>query len=394
MVNILFIAAMLIVIGDILATLFTIFYQKFLYDRIIRPRYNSSFFPKCSIIVPCKGIPKDLGKNLQGFLDLEYPSYEVVFVTESENDAAVPIIKEIIGRRNNARLAIAGLSKTCAQKNYNLLAAIKVTDKPEVYVFADSDIHPDKHWLRELILPLADSKISATSGFRWLHAKKGSIGELTHSYVNVFMYVSFVAACFFGGVGLWGGSMAIRRKDFEEFGVADKWSRAGVDDMSLSRIIQKNSKKAVLVPHCIVQTDDLLQTVKGTVSWFERQIMYLKAHFKPIWFFIVLPLAILATALLFSLPFALIMYVSGKHSFLNSGGGPALVFYIGELLTVMLYPLLGKMHKFPKFLILFPFLRLTHTISYFLTFLTNTITWAGIKYKINFRGEVAEVRRP
>jgi cellulose synthase/poly-beta-1,6-N-acetylglucosamine synthase-like glycosyltransferase len=282
----------------------------------------------------------------------------------------------------------------CAQKNHNLLAAIELADKSDVYVFADSDICPDKQWLRELVLPLSDAKVAVTSGFRWLHAKKGTVGELTHSYVNVFMYVAFVGACVFGGVGLWGGSMSIRRKDFEELGVANAWSKAGVDDMSLSKIILKNSKKAVLVPRCITHTDDLLLTVKSTVNWFERQTMYLKAHFKFIWLVLVFPLAFFATLLLFLLPFSLFSSISEKHTFLGSGGGPALVFYMGELLAVLLYPFLGKMHKFPKFLLLVPMMRLTHTISYFRTFFTNTILWAGIKYTINFRGEVIKVERP
>lgn len=393
-VNILFIAASIIVVGDILATLFTIFYQKYWYDKIIKSKYDASFSPKCSIIIPCKGIPKDFGKNLLSFLELDYTNYEVVYVTESEQDAAVPVIRDIIKTRKNAKLAIAGLSKMCAQKNHNLLAAIELADKPDVYVFADSDICPDKRWLRELVLPLSDPKVAVTSGFRWLHAKKGSVGELTHSYVNVFMYVLFVGACVFGGVGLWGGSMSIRRKDFEGLGVAKAWLKTGVDDMSLSQIILKNSKKAVLVPHCITHTDDLLPTVKSTVNWFERQIMYLKAHFKLIWLFGVFPLALLATLLLFLLPFAIVASMSAKHTFLGSGGGPALVFYIGELLAVLLYPFLGQMHKFPKFIILFPMMRLTHTVSYFRTFLTNTILWAGIKYTINFRGEVSKIERP
>jgi ceramide glucosyltransferase len=393
-VNVLFIAASLLVLGDILATLFTIFYQKYWYDKILKPKYNASFSPKCSIIVPCKGIPKNFGKNLLSFLELDYTNYEVVYVTESEQDAAVPVIREIIKTRKNAKLAIAGLSKMCAQKNHNLLAAIELADKPDIYVFADSDICPDKHWLRELVLPLSDEKVAVTSGFRWLHAKKGTIGELTHSYVNVFMYVAFVGACVFGGVGLWGGSMSIRRRDFEGLGVAKAWLKAGVDDMSLSQIILKNSKKAVLVPHCITHTDDLLPTVKSTVNWFERQIMYLKAHFKLIWLFGVFPLALLATLLLFLLPFSLIASVSPNYTFFGSGGGPALVFYIGELIAVLLYPFLGKMHRFPKFIILFPMMRLTHTISYFRTFLTNTILWAGIKYTINFHGEVSKIERP
>jgi cellulose synthase/poly-beta-1,6-N-acetylglucosamine synthase-like glycosyltransferase len=393
-VNVLFFAAIVIVVGDILATLFTIFYQRYWYDRFIRSRFDASFNPKCSIIVPCKGVPRDLGKNLEGFLELDYNNFEVVYVTESESDAAVPVIRQIVERHKNAKIAFAGLSKTCAQKNYNLLAALKLTDSPDVYVFADSDIRPAKNWLKELVTPLSSEKVAVTSGFRWLHAVNGTVGELTHSYVNVFMYVCFVTACSFGGVGLWGGSMAIRRKDFDTFGVAEKWAKAGVDDMSLSRIVQKNRKKAILVPQCVTHTDDPLPTVKSTVDWFERQIMYLKAHFKPLWFFAVFPLAVMATALIFSLPFALFASISSDYTFFGSGGGPALIFYIGEIATLFLYPFLGKMHKFPKFVALFPMMRMTHAISYFKTMMTNTITWAGIKYTLNFSGEVSKIERP
>lgn len=161
--NILFIVAALIAIGDILATLFTILYQKYWYNKKMRPRYGEKFTPKCSIIVPCKGIPKDFGKNLEGFLELEYPEFEVIYVVESEQDTAVPTIKQIVDRSKNAQLVIAGLSTTCAQKNHNLLEALKRTSKPDVFVFADSDIRPGKLWLQELILPLADPKVAASS---------------------------------------------------------------------------------------------------------------------------------------------------------------------------------------------------------------------------------------
>jgi hypothetical protein len=70
------------------------------------------------------------------------------------------------------------------------------------------------------------------------------------------------------------------------------------------------------------------------------------------------------------------------------------VFYIGELITALLYVLLGTMHRFPKFLLLQPFLRIAQGVSYFRTYLTNTITWAGIKYNINFHGEVVSIKRP
>jgi len=76
------------------------------------------------------------------------------------------------------------------------------------------------------------------------------------------------------------------------------------------------------------------------------------------------------------------------------GGGAAAVFYIGELITVSLYFLLGSLYSFPKFIMLQPFLRVAQGISYFRTWLTSTITWAGIKYNINFHGDVVRVERP
>lgn len=392
--KILFISAILFVVGDFLATVFTIFYQRYFYDRFVRKRFKTSYLPKCAIVVPCKGIPKDLGKNLQGFLDLDYPDFAVVYSVESEHDKAVPVINTIIEGDGRAKLAVAGLSTSCAQKNHNLLAGLKLAKDAEVYVFADADIKPEPLWLREIILPLSDKKVSVTSGFRWLHAKKGTLGELAHSYVNIFIYVLFSTACFFGGVGLWGGSMAIRRKDFEDLGVAEKWSRAGVDDMSLSDMVLRAGKKAVVVPPCIIQTDDLLPTVRGTVGWFERQIMYLKAYQKGLWFFAGIPLLFLGLLLIVLLPVAIVLAAFTEHTFFAVGGAASLVFYIGELITVLLYPLLGTVHSFKKFILFWPFLRLTHVASFVLTMLTNTITWAGIKYTLTFNGDVSRIERP
>jgi len=386
--------ALAFVAGDLAMTIFTACYQRIFYDKFLRPRYDASFSPRCSIVVPCKGIPKDLGKNLRGFLDLDYPDYQVVYAVESERDDAVPVIKNIMEGDKRAKLAVAGLSTTCCQKNHNLLAGLKEVSDTEIYVFADADIKPEPSWLKELILPLSHPKVAVTSGFRWLHAKKGSVGELAHFYVNAVIYVFFSVACFFGGVGLWGGSMAIRKKEFETLDVAGKWARAGVDDMSLSHLVLKARRKAVLVPQCVIQTDDLIDTVGGTIRWFERQIMYLKAYQKSLWFFIGFPMLFTGLALILLVPYALVVPLFTDKTFFAAGGGAGLVFYAGELLVLSLYPLIGSMHSGVKMYLFWPFLRFTQGVSYLLTAVTNTITWAGIRYKLTFNGDVASVKRP
>jgi len=275
-----------------------------------------------------------------------------------------------------------------------MLAALReVSADSEVFVFADSDIKPEKRWLREIVLPLQDEKVTVTTGFRWLMSSTGSVGELCHAYVNIFIYTCFSTASYFGGVGLWGGTMAIRRRDYDALGVAQKWSRAAVDDMSLSAVVLKHRRKAVVVPTCLTVTDDLLPTVGATVSWFERQIMYLKSYQRPLWIFPALPMALVAGALILLLPVAAVGALLTKHSFWSLGGGMSLAFILGHTVVALLYPMMGKMPFFGRFLLLQPYLRLTQMVSYLRTWTTRTITWAGIKYQLSFNGDVKELKR-
>ncbi len=393
--KIVFALGMLMVIGDFAATLFAILYQRFIYKKR-RASYNPSYTPVSSIVVPCKGVPKNFGDNLRGFLQFDYPDYEVIYVTESASDAAVPEIKKILSEDKRAKFAVAGLSTRCAQKNHNMLAALReARPDSEVFVFADSDIKPGVRWLRDIVLPLQNGKVTVTTGFRWLLPVNGTIGELCHAYVNIFIYTCFCAASYLGGVGLWGGTMAIRRKDYEDLGVEKTWSRAAVDDMSLSTLALKNKRKAVVAADCITTTDDLLPTVGATVSWFERQIMYLKSYQRVLWVFPALPMALLAGWLILLLPYAAFApYIMAEPTtFLEQGGGASLIFILGHTAVAMLYPALGKMPFFGRFLLFQPVLRLAQMVSYFKTWTTRTITWAGIKYKLDFRGDVREIDR-
>ncbi|MDR2592487.1 MAG: glycosyltransferase [Chitinispirillales bacterium] len=393
--KIVFALGMLMVIGDFAATLFAIAYRRFIYKKR-RASYDPSYTPPCSIVVPCKGIPKNFGDNLRGFLQFDYPDYEVIYVTESAADAAVPEIEKILSEDKRAKFTVAGLSTRCAQKNHNMLAALReARSDSEVFVFADSDIKPGVRWLREIVLPLQSGKISVTTGFRWLLSAKGTIGELCHAYVNIFIYTCFCAASYLGGVGLWGGTMAVRRKDYVELGVEKAWSRAAVDDMSLSTLVLKNRRKAVVVADCITTTDDLLPTVGATIAWFERQIMYLKSYQRVLWVFPALPMALLAGWLILLLPYAAFApYVTAEPTtFMEQGGGASLIFILGHTAVAMLYPALGKMPFFGRFLLFQPVLRLAQMVSYFKTWTTRTITWAGIKYKLDFKGDVREIDR-
>jgi len=391
--RILFVVAACAAVGMFICTFFTVLYQRVIYLKTLRPKFDQSFRPRCSVIVPCKGTTKGFETNLRSFCKLDYNDYEVIYTVESQTDPAVDTIQTVLKDNPRASLVVAGLTKGCAQKNWNQIEAVKKANKPEIYVFADADISPRPNWLSELILPLSDPKLSVTTGFRWLHAEGRSLGQQTHFYMNSFLYTLYCFASFSGSVGIWGGSMAIRRKDFDDIGVAARWAETVVDDSSLSQLVKKNKKRSILVPTCITHSDDLITSVRAATRWFERQMMFLKAYQKPLWS-ISIPIIGVALIVLLWMPIALVLGFTTKYSFFAMGGGAGLMLWLGKFASDLMYPMLGTMPRFGTFVVLHPVTLWIFLLSCMRTAFTNTVTWSGYKYKVSFAtGKVTNVER-
>lgn len=376
----------------LLATFFAIFYHRFFYNRFIQPTFNNSYNPKCSVILPCKGIPHNFEQNIASFLDLDYDNYEVIYTVESEDDPAVMPIKKLVEQDERASLVVAGYSTTCSQKNYNMIKAIQKADNPDVYVFADSDIKLYPAWLTELVRPLSRKDITVTSGFRWLYSTTGKLAEQTNVYQNIIIYVLFTFASFVQNIGLWGGSMAMRKKDYEDLDVEKFWLKTVVDDSSLSKLIMKNSKKAVMVTPCVVPTDDALKSIKHSTAWFERQMMFLKSYQRLQWYIAIL-LALVIIGVYVWIPVALVISLLTSRTFLGLGGAGSLILFFGIMSTTLIYPVLGKFPAFIRFVLYQPISLFTILHAIMKTTATNTVLWSGITYKLNYRGKVTSVER-
>jgi cellulose synthase/poly-beta-1,6-N-acetylglucosamine synthase-like glycosyltransferase len=263
----------------------------------------------------------------------------------------------------------------------------------ELYVFADADIGPGSLWLRELIAPLSREKITVTTGFRWLHMHNPGMAQLCHFYMNTFLYTLYCMASFSGGVGLWGGSMAIRARDFKALGVAERWSETVVDDSSLSQIVKQHHKKSVLVPTCITHSDDLIGRVGAAVRWFERQMMYLKAYQWELWL-VAMPMVVSAFMMMAWLPFATLLSRGSWSSFCALGGSAGLLLVAGKLAGDSFFFALGPTGGRIRFLLLQPACLFMFLISCLNTAFTNTVTWAGVRYTLDSKGRVKKLVRP
>jgi len=216
-----------------------------------RHRYQ----PKAVVVVPCKGLEDGLEENIRALCTQDYREYELIFVTESEMDAAYPLLSKVIKQgRRSAWLVVAGEATGRGQKIHNLVTALETLNaidrRAEVLVFADSDTRPARNWLADLIAPLEEKRVGATTGFRWYLPVQG--GLLSH-LLSVW---SASALTLLGERSSfsWGGATAIRRENFERLGIRERWEGALSDDYVLSQAVREAGLRIKFVPACLTPT--------------------------------------------------------------------------------------------------------------------------------------------
>ncbi|MFW5960581.1 MAG: glycosyltransferase [Chitinivibrionales bacterium] len=391
--GIVFYASVVVSGGFLLSVIFTVVYHRFLYPVFYRPRYDESYKPSSLVVLPCKGQPDNFRENLVSFFKQDYPDYSVVFALESREDSAFPVVEEVLEEygRDRDSFVIAGKTESGCQKNRNLIAAVDEFGRDhEVFVFADSDISINNKWLSELVLPLSDERICVATGFRWLYSVNRNIGEIINSYQNALLMSLFTVSSFIRNIGLWGGSMALRQRDFKELGVREYWSKTVVDDISLSKLVVKGKRKSVMVSTCVTDTGDALQTLSKSLHWFTRQVMFLKAYYRWEWYQGI-GLSFLIFLFLLLLPVALTGSVLTEMSFADIGGWSSVVFLGGVYISGLFFPLIGSRCVSFKFLLVQPLCMFLVGVSVFKTLFNRSVLWSGYRYHIDRSGIVVSI---
>ncbi|MEK6236227.1 MAG: glycosyltransferase, partial [Planctomycetales bacterium] len=204
-------------------------------------RYTRNQFPengaRAALLSPCKGRDVKLEENLLALLEQDHPNFEVIFVVESEQDPACPVIRDVINRRprTKAKLVVAGISADCGQKIHNLLAATEAADpRAAIFAFVDSDAGPRPDWLRNLARPLRFPKIGAVTAYRSFLPTRDDLPHRVLCSINGM--VSGLIGSNRTRQLIWGGSWSVRREDFEKH-VRPHWKQRICDDLSATQAI-------------------------------------------------------------------------------------------------------------------------------------------------------------
>ena len=361
------------------------------------------FTPFVSVFVPCRGLDEGLRENIDALFTQDYPSFEIVFVTDRRDDPALRIIDK--ARRSfpgdsgpTMQVVIAGPATDSGQKVHNLRVAVSQADRQsEVFVFVDTDARPSAHWLRSLVAPLRDQSIGAATGYRWFVPVKGGLASYLRAVWNSSIASALGAAekknfC-------WGGSTAIRRATFHNCSVIEYWRGTVSDDFALTRCLHEADLRIKFIPQCLTPSFEDCGW-RELVEFTNRQMKITRAYAAHLWKGVLFGSAI----------FVLVFF-----------GGIALVFvrallglsFATPLLILLIIFAMGAMKAHLRLravalaindqrvrsigttlahLFLWPFASLLYLCNALSAAFSRRITWRGISYELKSAGETVIIR--
>jgi ceramide glucosyltransferase len=273
--------ALLLALQSIVSFISTMRFARYaLAPQTVRTSRNQ---PKAAVILPCKGLEHDFEANIRAYLTQDYRDYEVIFVTESEHDPAYPVLARLIKQsRRSAWLIVAGGATASGQKVHNLSVALdslnSIDRRAEVLVFADSDARPSRTWLTDLVSPLSDRSVGATTGFRWYVPVQGGFAAWLLSAWN-----ASALAMLGERSGLaWGGATALWRESFKKWGIRQQWQGALSDDYVLAASLREIGQRIKFVPGCLVATH-ADATWRELLEFTTRQMKITRVYAPRIW---------------------------------------------------------------------------------------------------------------
>ncbi len=243
-------------------------------------RGKTGGFPAVEILVPIKGVLPDQEQILESLLRQDYPSYNVIFLIESQQDPAGSLVDSLSSRFPHAKKVIAGTAGMCGQKNHNLVQGIKhLSPGTEVIVFCDSTNMVDIDWLRRFTEPVRTGAFEVVTTFRAFDPRPSTIWGICQA-----IYAAFLLLLIANKPKPWGGATAISRSTFHRLDVTQEWSRNVIDDLALGNILDEAGIPVFLDPRSLLRSPLPNQSLSGLTHYLDRQILFPKWTNPIIWF--------------------------------------------------------------------------------------------------------------
>ena len=242
------------------------------------------YAPPAAVILCLKGSEESLNDCLTGLISQQYPDYELHIVIFSPTDPAADVVKEFF---SGVQLVpkihyLEDAEQTCSLKCSAICQAVEtLSDRIEVVALVDGDAVVDQYWLNDLVTPLSDSGIGATTGNRWYSPTENRLGAFVRRIWNAAAVVQMQRYDI-----AWGGTLAFRKDVIDRCGLVAIWRKSFCEDTPLANVFQKQKLHLHRVPHLIIENKESISTL-AAFHWISRQLLTVRLH-HPAWNWVLL----------------------------------------------------------------------------------------------------------
>jgi ceramide glucosyltransferase len=221
--------------------------------KLLYPPVADASLPAVSMIKPVHGLEPQLRENIESFFRQDYPKFEILFGADTEEDAALEIVREVRARYPlvASRIIVHGVPPWPNPQTYSLHCLAKEA-KYGVLVASDSDVEVAPNYLREVAAPLLKPDIAMTT---CLYRGK-NVGDFWSNQTAMLMSVEEPAGALVANLlegmkfGL-GPTIAVRKEALEKIGGYEKIYDYSANDFILGNLIHKAGYQVVLSSHVI-----------------------------------------------------------------------------------------------------------------------------------------------
>ena len=236
--------------------------------------------PSALIVLCLRGADPFLRRCLLGLLTQDYPRFKILIVVDHRDDPAWRQAEEIAGPALGTRVEMQELRErpeTCSLKNAALMQAYRgLPAEVDVVATIDADCTPHPTWLRELVEPLGDPRVGATTGNRWYMPDSADWGGLVRYLWNA----AAVVPMFWHKIA-WGGSLAVRASFVRSSDYVERMSRTLCEDTMLADVLRRAGLKLRFVPSLIMVNRESCD-LGGYFRFCRRQMLIVRYH-KDVW---------------------------------------------------------------------------------------------------------------
>ena len=361
-----------------------------LHFRRQRPVVDPSFTPPVSLLKPLHGAEPNLAEHLEGFFEQDYPAYEILFCARSSNDAGLHIAREVAARYPSvsARFLTCG-APPFANAKVASLERMAHAARHEILVVSDSDVRVTPQYLREVIAPFADPEVGmVTCPYRGvpsaaLPSENRRTSALWAQLEGVGMSIEMTAGVMVANMleGMQfalGPTMAVRRGCVQEIGGFRVLGQYCADDFLLGNLVAAKGHRVVFSHHAIdhiVLNTGFVDSMRHQVRWSKStRFSRPKGHF--------------GTSLTFSMPFALLAFVTALLLHLPWVAFAALAW--GTLTRILLAVAVGaavvQERSLWRTMLLFPLRDLMGFGFWVASYGSREILWRGEEYTLETGG--------